>query len=168
MTAHNPEAWLAARGLNLPPRPRTPEPHILIDPEGRDRHWPADLSGVSDAELAAWQASLAAWVDYVESLLGVIKGARAVAVEQAESAEAAATVDALKSGANSTAARAYAKADEVVQAARLAAAVAEAQYQAASGRAKGIDARRMAVAQEVKRRTEATGPQHRGQDGRRG
>ena len=164
----NPEAWLASRGLNLPPRPRTPEPHVLIDPEGRERHWPADLSAVGDDELAAWQASLAAWVDYAESLLGVVKGARAVAEEHAESAEATATVAALKAGANSTAARAHAKADEVVQTARLAAAVAEAQYQAAGGRARGIDARRMAVAQEVKRRTEAHGPQHRGQDGRRG
>ena len=164
----NPEAWLAGKGLNLPPRPRTPEPHILIAPDGRERHWPADLSGVGDGELAAWQASLAAWVDYAESLLGAIKGARAVAAEQAESAEAAATVEAIKAGHNSTAARAFAKADDVVQAARLAAAVAEAQYQAASGRAKGIDARRMAVAQEVKRRTEATGPRHVGPDGRRG
>lgn len=168
MTAHNPEAWLATRGLNLPPRPNTPEPHVLIDPEGRHRHWPADLSSVGDDELAAWQASLAAWVDYAESLLGTVKGARAVAIEHAESAEAVATVEAIKQGHNVTAAKAVARVDEVVRDARLASAVAEAQYQAASGRAKGIDARKMAVAQEIKRRTAAMGPQMRGQDGRRG
>ena len=64
--------------------------------------------------------------------------------------------------------RALADADPDALQAGLVYSQAKARAELLSGQVEGIKARLMAVAQEVKRRTEARGPQYRSEDGRRG
>ena len=158
---------LARRGLGVPPRPRSPRPDELVMPGGVVASWPSDLSSadLSDAVVSQWQMSLSAWLAYAHAMLGVAECVRA----QADDAQAAARAKALAAASGSiTDRRALADADPDALAAGAVAAQAKATAALVRGRVEGIHARLMVVAQEVKRRTGAVGPQHRGQDGRRG
>ena len=159
---------LAKRGIGVAPRPRSPQPHeLLVRDSGQEYAiaWPDDFRQVSDARLSQWHLSLAAWLAYAHSMLGVAEALRA----RAEDGKAAARAKALAAAEGSiTDRRALADADADTLAAGAVAAQAKATAALVKGRVDGIQARLMAVAQEVKRRTEAVGPQHRGQDGRRG
>lgn len=155
------------RGLNVAPMPRSPQPHELVMDGGIVAAWPSDLStaDVSDGVLSQWQMSLAAWLAYAHSMLGVAECVRA----QADDAQAAARAKALaRASGTITDRRAVADADPDALAAGAIAAQAKATAALVRGRVEGIHGRLMVVAQEVKRRTGAVGPQHRGQDGRRG
>ena len=162
-------ATLARRGIGVAPRPKSPQPHELVVRDSGVEHvltWPDAFDNrVSDDLLNRWHLSLAAWLAYAHSMLGVAEAVRA----QAEDTKAAARAKALAAADGSiTDRRALADADPGTLAAGAVAAQAKATAALVKGRVDGIQARLMAVAQEVKRRTEAVGPQYRGQDGRRG
>lgn len=156
---------LARRGIGVAPRPRSPQPHELVTDRGVIA-WPDAFDNrVSDDLLNRWHLSLAAWLAYAHSMLGVAEAVRA----QAEDTKAAARAKALAAADGSiTDRRALADADPDTLAAGAVAAQAKATAALVKGRVDGIQARLMAVAQEVKRRTEAVGPRHAGPDGRRG
>lgn len=159
------ERELQARGFGVVASPRSPRPDQLA--VGNTLHdWPEAFDNrVGDDLLGRWHLSLAAWLAYAEGQRGIAEAVRAGAAHQRDAAKARALATA---EGKITDRRALADADPAALEAGQVYAQAKARSELLAGQVEGIKARLMVVAQEVKRRSIAVGPQYRNDDGGRG
>ena len=156
---------LERRGFGVIASPRSPRPDQLA--VGQTIYdWPEAFDNrVGDDLLARWHLSLAAWLAYAEGQRGIAEAVRASAAHQRDAAKARALAVA---DGKITDRRALADADPATLEAGAVYAQAKARSELLAGQVEGIRARLMVVAQEVKRRSIAVGPQYRNDDGGRG